>query len=135
MASSYAEGDGPRVGRLFLYTIGALVVLFLVGTALSFAFGWIGGAAQIESFQNHKEQYTWAYQDMEALRAQAGNICDAKGATNIQPGAVLAYKQNYRRIEADYDRRMENAFEAKYVKPHDLPRRAPTLRDMLSSEC
>jgi hypothetical protein len=76
----------------------------------------------------------------EDMRQAAANACNAKDAAGdvdsptFVEDPAMAYKANYRRLKAEYDRRMENFFEAALSRKvplpygiHDLPRRAPTL--------
>jgi hypothetical protein len=115
----------------------SIIVLFFVGIILlGFAFGWIGTGADIVSPANVKKQWAEAYRNDTALKASALNVCGAEklvaGATSdaeriARQSQLSAYEQNYARIASDYDAAVSNAFEAKFVKPGDLPIQAPTL--------
>lgn len=122
------------------------VALILIGGATGVA-GWIGGwwnkAAEVTGAQNTDNQFTALYGDMESMRATAGNACAAKESTGgansptFLEDPSFSYTAKYRSIEADYNRRFENFFEAGglIVKPNDLPRRAPTLGAMQAQVC
>lgn len=118
-------------------------VLAIVAAVGHFALGWWNGAAQTVGFDNTKAQFTDLYGDMESMRAAAANACAAKDANHSASGPTFledpaqAYEAKYRSIEADYNRRFENIFEANalLVKPNDLPQRAPTLDEMEAQVC
>ena len=119
--------------------VGILVLLVVAFTALGLVFGWIGGAASVASVDNVKAQYQFAYQDLNSLKATAANACQQReflADPSISPDEktadrahLSAYEQNYVRIKAEYDARVQNVFQAKLVKPSDVPLEAPTLAE------
>lgn len=118
----------------------AIVVLIPIGWGL----GWLSVPFQTTSAQNVREQWKFAYQFDEDLQAQARNACIAEKAYNEAPAGdvktqrqtqLIANEQNYNRIAADYDARLRNAFEAKLVRPSDVPDKAPTLAEMKRRVC
>lgn len=133
--------DGEYVRRsspwmLALKIFGALFAVSIVLSIGGFAFGWFKAGTDIISPQNVKAQWQFAYDYSESLNAVGGNWCTAKQAEDAEtnPDAKLqrqtqriAQEQNYNRIKAEYDARLADAFRAKWVKPADVPTRAPTL--------
>lgn len=128
-------GLGLKVVGVFLATA---VVLTLVGLG----FGWFRAGTQIISPQNVKAQWQFAYDYSESLNAIAGNWCTSKQAEDAEtsPDAKLqrqtqriAQEQNYNRVKAEYDARLADAFRAKWVKPPDVPARAPTLSETVAA--
>jgi preprotein translocase subunit SecF len=127
--------------------VAAVFVIGIVIIVLSLALGWFNAAKDVVSPQNVKQQYALAYQDYESLQATAGNVCDAE--TNLQDAKksgdlntinqrtdeVTAYRQNYRRIAAQYKARYDDAFQAKHVGPKDLPKDPPSLIEMKTQVC
>jgi hypothetical protein len=119
--------------------IGILILVVVVLTALGLLFGWIGGGASVVSVDNVKAQYQFAYQDLNSLKATAANACGEREALadptlgadekTARRSQLIAYEQNYERIKAEYDARVQNVFQAKLVKPADVPLMAPTLHD------
>lgn len=120
----------------------AIIVLGVLGTVLSFAFGWFNAGVEVISPANVKAQFSHAYEDYESLKATAGNVCGAQQAVVDEPDPsiksqrrtqLIAYQQTYRRIQADYDAAYDNAFKAKHVGPRDLPHDSPSLDEMLAT--
>jgi len=122
------------------------IVLAIVVGVINWFGAWGGTAAKLTGPQHTEEQTTAVLDDWTSMKAAAGNVCDAKASAGNGPTLVedlaLAYRATYRRIEADYDRRMSNLFEA-YVTRNlplpgtlrGLPRVAPTLGEMVKEEC
>ncbi len=113
----------------------ALAFLVIVVAAL-WTYRWLTAAADVTSAKNVKAQWTSLYQHLEALDTTARQICSterALAAAGDTPEAsqrrthVLTYEQNYARIQGEYNAKVRNAFEAKLVKPNDVPEQAPTL--------
>lgn len=111
----------------------AIVIVFIVA---GFAFGWFRTGVEVISPANVKEQWAFAYSYDRSLGALAGTWCSAKQAetTETDPDyrsqritQRLAYENQYRSVEAQYDAALANAFKAKLVKPSDVPTVAPTL--------
>jgi hypothetical protein len=129
------------------------VILFIVVIAIVIGIiGWIGGwfseAGRVTGVENVRQQTTLLRQDYESLKATAANACDAeKNAGTPSPNdpqivsgdPALQYKATYRSTQADYDRRMTNAFEAGIIKGSpflsSLPNPAPTLAEMQDQVC
>lgn len=125
-----------------------LLLLVLIGTLFTiggFVFHWFGTAAHVISPENVKQQYALAFQDYNSLKATAVNVCGVVSAEKLlTPGSDawnqresqrLAYEQNYARIKAQYEARMSDIFQAKKVKPAELPFTAPTLQAMEDQVC
>ncbi len=117
-----------------------ICIVGIVGGVLSFAFGWFGEAKRQISPTNVKAQWQFAYDYDRALDSIARQVCDANMAYVTEPdpaiksarqSQLLAQKNNYARVEAQYDARLADAFRAKYIRPHDVPAQAPTLQENL----
>jgi hypothetical protein len=138
-----------KVG-LGIIALGA--VLIVVGAIVSGALDWGGEGKRITGPDNTREQYTEIIRDKADMDAAMGNICTvrrslAKGdvsgdAPVLVESPELAYEGTYRRAKADYDRRMENAFEGGLIKKYTslgdedrFPHPAPTLEDRVAEEC
>lgn len=137
--------------KIGLCLLALVFVLALVGGLLSGVLDWGGEAKRITGPANAREQYTEIIRDQADMDAAVGNICSARGAKTAAPTAddpllvetpALAYEATYRRTKADYDRRIQNAFEAglirKYTSLGDqrrFPNPAPTLEDRLATDC
>lgn len=125
------QGVGFAAKWFFLF-VGAVAAIGLVGWAMD----WFSTPGQVFSAANVREQWAFAYRYDSSLDAAARQVCSAERAhaeaTNdaerIQRRSQLAaFEQNYYRIQAEYDGRLRNAFEARLVKPSDVPDRAPEL--------
>lgn len=129
------------LGGVSALLIGGLIIV------LAFALGWFNAAKDVVSPQNVKTQFALAYQDYASLEATAGNVCDAENnladakksgdqnTINQRTDQLTVYKQNYRRIAAQYKARYQDAFQAKHVGPDDLPKVAPSLTTMKGNVC
>lgn len=125
--------------------IGVCFVLAVVIGLVSWIGSWGGEAARIVGPQNTKDQTTAILGDWQAMKQAAGNACDAKnsggsGSPTLVEDPAFAYKATYRRVAADYTRRMNNLFEGAITPrlPHTLsgyPREAPTLKEMQAQVC
>lgn len=152
----YERSSQSAAAHPFAFVVKAmlvLAVLILVGGVIFGAASWIGGwgseAARVTGAQNTREQTTAVLDDEQAMIAAAGNACDAKSSSSndgTDPTLVekpdFAYRAQYRRIKADYDRRMNNLFEAAFTRHiplpdtlHGLPRYAPSLREREAQVC
>ncbi len=126
----------PSGGKVAL-----IIALILAGVlALSWALGWIAVPLGVTSAGNVREQWRFAYEYNSSLRASATQVCTARRAIATSASAeertqrnsqAIATEQNYARIAAAYDARLENAFEARLVRPGDVPAHAPTLPESL----
>jgi preprotein translocase subunit SecF len=126
-------------GGIFLRVLGVIVVLGIIFTILGFGFGWFNKAVDVVGPKNTEAQYTAIYQDYQALQKGAQNVCDLRSARDAatsddeksqRVSQVLASQQLFNRNAADYDSRWQNAFQAKYVGPHDVPTTAPSLSEL-----
>jgi type II secretory pathway pseudopilin PulG len=126
--------------RVFL----TIVVAMLVIVVASFVFGWITMPFQVASVQNVQGQYAFAYTYSESLKAEAQQVCTAeKGVANAsspdektqRESQLEVLQMNYSRIQAEYNAKLRDAFEAKYVRPSDVPATAPSLNEMKLRVC
>lgn len=122
--------------------VGLLVALVVVLTVVGFAAGWFRAGVEVISPANVKEQWAFAYSYDRSLGALAGTWCSAKTAEVAETNPDyrsqrttqrLAYENQYRNVEAQYDAALANAFKAKLVKPSDVPVVAPTLDQKIQS--
>ena len=125
-----------------------IVAIALFASAVAgighFAFGWFSVPGKVLSVENVQKQWAFAYQYDEDLQAAARQVCNAEGMVALATSEtektqrrdqLFAFQQNYTRLEADYNAALRNAFEAKYVKPADVPNTAPTLDEMKARVC
>lgn len=116
-----------------------IILCFVVLLVISWAAGWITMPFQTTSVQNVKQQWAFAYQYDESLKAIAQQVVNTQKLVDSSTGdtktqretQLLAYQNNYARVKAEYDAKLKNAFEAKWVKPSDVPDIAPTLEEMI----
>ncbi|MGZ6005170.1 MAG: hypothetical protein ACXWLH_03380 [Candidatus Saccharimonadales bacterium] len=129
---------------LVLKFVGLLIAIMVVTGILGFARGWWDTAVKVVSPENVTKQWKFAYSYDKSLTASAQQWCSVKGAEvqatdpderSQRTSQRLAIELNYSRIQAQYDAALANAFEAKYVKPPDVPRTAPTLQDKTEVLC
>lgn len=120
------------VGILFLLVVGFI------------ALDWFFTGAGKVSPENVQKQWAFAYEYDESLQAVARQVCSAEKASTAatdpseatqRRSQVMAYEQNYQRLQGDYNQKLRNAFEAKYVRPSDVPDRAPELDNMKTRVC
>lgn len=120
-------------------------IAVVVGVAvLVWALGWLFAPLDVTSVENVRKQWAFAYQFDESLQATAKQVCSVERAVKEAKGdeermqrqsQALAFEQNYARIEAEYNAKLRDAFQAKYVKPSDVPNKAPTLDEMRPRVC
>ena len=124
-----------------VFSVVGVLLLILIGL---WALGWMTVPFQVTSPENVQKQWAFAYQYEESLRASASQYCSARSAVESatsdneksqRRSQMLAVEQNYARIQAEYDAKLRNAFEAKLVKPSDVPTQAPTLTEMVQRTC
>lgn len=141
--------DRRPLWTAFKWLLGAsLLIVALMAALTPFGWGlaWFQEGARITGPDNTREQAFALRDDYRGLEATAGNVCDvgkAGSSSQDDPSLVehpdFAYRAQYRRVKADYDRRMDNAFEAGWVRHYaflnDLPREAPTLNEMVARVC
>jgi hypothetical protein len=122
------------------WVIGIVVVLGAVGWVLR----WASVPGQVVSPENVRAQWAFAYQYDESLQAAARQICAARRAKEESTDAnertqrasqLIALEQNYARIQAEYNARLRDAFQAKLIAPADVPERAPELEAVLAGVC
>jgi hypothetical protein len=122
-------------GTAALFVIG--VVVTLVG---SLAFGWFRAGANIIGPDNVRSQWQFAYDTEASLDQIAVQWCTAKKAEDAATGQSermdrtsqrIAIEQNYARVAAMYNGRLNDAFRAKWVKPSDVPTQAPPLTQVV----
>ena len=136
------QGSG-FVLRWFFALLGIFIVIGLTLYFTGFASRWLGTATQILSPENVKEQWRFAYDYKESLGAAAIQVCNAEKLVAEATAAdksqrqtqLLARQDNYARIAAQYNGRMQDAFRAKLVAPNDVPNKAPTLDQMKQEAC
>lgn len=143
----YSEITAHPVKTGFKWFAG--IALVLVGLSLlgglifglgSWISSWGEEAKRVTSPTNVREQNTEIIQAWEDMKAAASNACSAEKAQKesgdplIIEDPSLAYDAIYRRHSVEYNRRMDNLFEAQAVRnlplPSNLrsyPRDAPTL--------
>lgn len=139
----FSEAPVRSTAKVVGLIVAGVVTLALVFGVIGWIGGWFNKAAEVTGAENTDAQFTALYDDIESMRATAGNVCAATQAPEsansptFLEGPEFAYAAKYRQIEADYNRRFENLFEAKglLVKPPDLPRRAPTLQQTTTEVC
>lgn len=127
--------------KIIALLAGTIVALML----LSWVLGWFATPLQTTSADNVRKQFAFAYQYEESLNAATRQYCTAREARDrTERGSeahtqrdtqVIAIEQNYSRIAAEYNAKLGNAFEAKYVAPPDVPKRAPTLAENVAKLC
>ncbi len=139
--------DGRTTGftlRWVLWAFFIVIVIGGIGAAVRFAGGWASQPAQIFSAENVREQWRFAYEYDESLRSAARQVCTAEEAvqnavdddTRTQRETQrIALTNNYNRIAAEYNGRLRNAFEAGWVRPRDVPERAPELQVLKNEIC
>lgn len=124
--------------------IGWIVVVFGAFALAGWGLGWFATPLEVTSVGNVRQQYAFAYQYDESLTASAHQYCTARDARDrATPSEVrdqretqlIAIEQNYARIAAEYNAKLRDAFAAKYVKPADVPDRAPELADKVRTSC
>jgi hypothetical protein len=138
--SEYDENyfSNLTVGGILLRFVFGAVALVLIFGLIALGLGWFKAGSDIISPKNVKNQYEFAYSYNETLKGIAQNVCNAEQAVKDEtdPAAkterrsqLLAQQSLYQTREREYDAALENAFKAKYVKPGDVPNRAPTLAE------
>ena len=89
------------------------------------------------------DAYRTSYEQYEALRAIAQNVCQYELAyeesseknKSDRLSFLLAQKNNYTQVAAKYNAAVKNALDRKYIKPLDLPKVAPQLDEMQELVC
>lgn len=130
--------------KIFGYVMLAILVIGGL-SVLSFAGSWFHTGAQIVSPENVTKQWQFSYDYYESLQSIARQACQVRNAEKqATPGSdeaiqrhsqELAIENNYARVEAEYNARLRNAFEAGWVRPRDVPQRAPEFSEMTQQVC
>ena len=124
--------------------VGIIIACFVGLIILGWALGWLVTPFGVSSAANAQQQFGFAYQSYESLKASAQNVCVAeKAVTDAESSEERIQRQsqlqvletNYNRIAAAYNAKMADAFQAKYVRPNDLPAEAPTMGQMRLKVC
>lgn len=130
------------VGRLILIVVGIFLAASLLFGAIGFACGWARTGVEIVSPANVKSQYRLAYSDWNALEKLSDTICIAVDVRDRETdpfiksqreSQVLAYQGAYNRVAGSYNARMQNLFEARIVRPRDLPANAPSFTETVGN--
>jgi cell shape-determining protein MreC len=124
--------------------VGFILVLVVLFAVIGFIGGWFNTAKDVVSPKNVKNQYQFAYTYNEALKGIAQNVCNYQKAYDSETDLaiksqrqtqLLAEESLYQQRQREYDAQLENAFQAKYVKPADVPTKAPTLSNEIAAVC
>lgn len=136
-------GNHTLGGLLLKIGIGLLVLIVVCGV-VGWFLRWGKAASDVVGPENVKAQWQFAYDYDESMRGVANNWCTLRkqevqaGKTgdrdtmNQRSSQRIAVEQNYERIKSEYDGRLRDAFRAKWVKPGDVPTKAPTLEEKLT---
>lgn len=128
--------------KWFFGAVAIIILITIVFGVISWVGSWGSEGARIIGVDNTKEQVTRVLELDKSMTATATNICNAKNSKHEEadPSMVedpaFAYKATYNNQKAEYDRRMQNLFEAAATRKiiqlpatiHHLPRTAPTVR-------
>lgn len=130
-------------GKVAGWVAAIVAAIFLLGV-LGKSCGIIGGytkeVGRVVSVDNKKDQNYNIIESWEAMKAAAGNVCDSEGKSFSDATAVedfdFAYAAQYRKIAVEYNRRMNNIFEAdNIIRPRGYPKEAPSLEEMKREVC
>ncbi len=131
------------LGWLAKWFVAGFILVVLIGV-LTWLYGWGSAPGKVTSVENVSQQWEFAYTYHNKLKAAAQQVCSTEKAldqatdSNEQTqrrSQLLAFEQNYVRMQADYDAALQNAFKAKYVRPSDVPQQAPSLAEMKAKVC
>lgn len=107
--------------------VAAVVVISVAVVVLGLAGGWFSGTANLVSFGHSEEETTAVLSDWTQMQAAACNWADAKDTKSgpddptLVEDPAFAYAATYRNIKADYDRRVNNLFEAYLTRKLPIP--------------
>lgn len=119
----------------------ALICLQLLGGFLGFWGSWLKATTDTVRPENVKAQFAALYPEYEALKATAGNVCDAERSGTAETDNLLfedpvfTYRAQYRHQTIDYNARYADFFKAAHAGPPDLPKVAPSLEEMKRQVC
>lgn len=146
--SDFTDRPGRTSAKWIAIAITVAVVIAVVGGVIGFVGDWGSEAKRVASPENVREQNTAIIEAWQGMEAAAANACNAKdsakenGDPTLVEDPALAYKATYRRLRADYNRRMANLYEAQAVRnlplPSNLrsyPKRAPSLEATQAEVC
>jgi hypothetical protein len=135
-------------GKWLAILIGLSLTLAIVFGAVNWVSGWGGEAKRVTGVENVREQNTVildTYEGMEAAACnalQAEQASSAEGDPTLVESPALAYNAKYRDLAREYDRRMNNLFEAQAVRKlplpsnlRGLPERSPSLSTIQAEVC
>lgn len=117
---------------LLAKVVGIIVALGIVFSLIGWLGGWFSEGQRVTGPANVSAQYGAVIDDWQSLITEAQNACDVTVKTNSDSPTfvedpALAYKAQFRNTRTDYNRRMQNIFEAKLVGPRGYPRTVPVL--------
>lgn len=134
--------------KLFGGCLTFVIVVVVLVSAVLWIGSWGSKEAELTGPDHTQEQVTATLDDWTSMHAQAQTYCQLKESKSTQDDPTLvehpevAYAAKYRSTEADYDRRMNNFFEAYQTRHiplpgalHSLPRTAPTLGEAKVKWC
>lgn len=143
-----AFSDRPKRTALkwFLGLLAVIAVVGIIGGVFGLFGAWFGETKRLAGPQHSREQVTAVLDLSTSMEATAGNVCGAVNSRSTQDSPTLvedpafAYKAMYRKLKAEYDRRMGNFFEAAVTRKlpipaaiGGLPKRAPTLEEAMAA--
>ena len=111
-----------------------LVVLTFIFGAVGFFDAWYLKATSTNNPQNVTEKWQFAHEFDKSLDTITINWCNAVktkdetiGNNSIEQSLARAYLTEYNLVKAQYNARLNDAFEAKLIVPPNIPHSAPTL--------
>lgn len=134
-AGRLADHPGRTAGKWLAIIAAGVIGLVVFFGVIGFAAGWFNTGKDIVSPQNIKTQNYNAREEWNSLVVGADNACQASGPVSENSQTFLedpsvAFSATYRRIWVEYNRRMDNVFEAGSGVVHRLglgkyPRHVP----------
>lgn len=132
----FTEKPVRTSAKWIVLTIGAVLLISLVGGYLGFVKDWADQPKRIYGVENVRKTWSEAYKLDADAKAQARNVCSTAQSENLAPtvsgSALLATTNTYQRIWSDYKQLVTNKLEGGLVLPPNLPNRDKTLGDMLT---
>lgn len=134
----------PRAIGLVLVVIVAVFFIMVVTTPLTIGFGWFRGEANLRSFNHVRATYQEAFDDANAMDANARQACRLKVMIGVETdpavktqrqSQLLAIENNYDRVKGEYDAYMRDHFRGGVIRPQQLPMPYPTLQDREDVVC